>query len=377
MVTITVNGVRREVQAPIDTPLLYVLRNDLELSGPAVRLRPSPVRSLLRPARRQGNPFLRHAALGRHVGGNHHPRRAPRALGQTERLARGRRRKDPPPRAAGMDRGADAPLRLLPERHDDQSHRTAGEQRDPHRRPNQSRVYDLGSLSASLPLRKLHRNHRGRPTRLYRNGERRQGMNLRKNNARLISATNLVSATNQVPEEDEVNVFGAALSRRNFVKAGGALFVGFGVLAADGVKNIAQAAPTRNIARRHAPRFLDRNSSRQHHPHPHRQKRLRSKHRLHRLPPDRRGRIEHHLRSRHHRGDGRHRSHARRQRSLRFPRQRNAQYPQSRRVYPSSPARPSRAAPRRREVRPLRQGRHRFAAAARACPTAIWSKASS
>src|SRR5882724_4986953 len=34
MVTITVNGVRRELQAPADTPLLYVLRNDLELSGP-------------------------------------------------------------------------------------------------------------------------------------------------------------------------------------------------------------------------------------------------------------------------------------------------------------------------------------------------------
>src|SRR6478672_5968071 len=34
MPAITVNGVRREVQAPGDTPLLYVLRNDLELSGP-------------------------------------------------------------------------------------------------------------------------------------------------------------------------------------------------------------------------------------------------------------------------------------------------------------------------------------------------------
>jgi len=34
MVTIVVNGVQREVQAPNDTPLLYVLRNDLELSGP-------------------------------------------------------------------------------------------------------------------------------------------------------------------------------------------------------------------------------------------------------------------------------------------------------------------------------------------------------
>lgn len=34
MATITVNGARREVQAPGDTPLLYVLRNDLSLTGP-------------------------------------------------------------------------------------------------------------------------------------------------------------------------------------------------------------------------------------------------------------------------------------------------------------------------------------------------------
>jgi aerobic-type carbon monoxide dehydrogenase small subunit (CoxS/CutS family) len=34
MVTMVVNGVRRELQTPADTPLLYVLRNDLELSGP-------------------------------------------------------------------------------------------------------------------------------------------------------------------------------------------------------------------------------------------------------------------------------------------------------------------------------------------------------
>src|SRR5436853_3224788 len=34
MTALTVNGAKREVQAPADTPLLYVLRNDLELSGP-------------------------------------------------------------------------------------------------------------------------------------------------------------------------------------------------------------------------------------------------------------------------------------------------------------------------------------------------------
>jgi isoquinoline 1-oxidoreductase alpha subunit len=34
MVTITVNGIRREVPVTDDTPLLYVLRNDLQLTGP-------------------------------------------------------------------------------------------------------------------------------------------------------------------------------------------------------------------------------------------------------------------------------------------------------------------------------------------------------
>ena len=34
MITLNVNGAKREVQAPDDTPLLYVLRNDLQLIGP-------------------------------------------------------------------------------------------------------------------------------------------------------------------------------------------------------------------------------------------------------------------------------------------------------------------------------------------------------
>ena len=34
MIMLTVNGVRREVERPNDTPLLYVLRNDLQLTGP-------------------------------------------------------------------------------------------------------------------------------------------------------------------------------------------------------------------------------------------------------------------------------------------------------------------------------------------------------
>lgn len=34
MITIVINGAKQEVHAPTDTPLLYVLRNDLALSGP-------------------------------------------------------------------------------------------------------------------------------------------------------------------------------------------------------------------------------------------------------------------------------------------------------------------------------------------------------
>lgn len=34
MITITVNGKKRDVQGPADTPLLYVLRNELEITSP-------------------------------------------------------------------------------------------------------------------------------------------------------------------------------------------------------------------------------------------------------------------------------------------------------------------------------------------------------
>ncbi len=47
-------------------------------------------------------------------------------------------------------------------------------------------------------------------------------------------------------QETPVNVFGAALSRRNFVKAGGALFVGFGIVGGDALTDRLQAAPSRN-----------------------------------------------------------------------------------------------------------------------------------
>ena len=48
------------------------------------------------------------------------------------------------------------------------------------------------------------------------------------------------------PTKNQVSVFGAALSRRGFVKTGGALFVGFGLVGADGLKNSANAATAKN-----------------------------------------------------------------------------------------------------------------------------------
>src|SRR5512142_1594349 len=122
-----------------------------------------------------------------------------------------------------MDRGADALVRLLSKRHDDQGHRTVGARRFTHRFRDQSRIYDLGSFGASLPLRKLHRDYPGCAAR--RDGNGRHAMNRK---------------------QSDVIVFGARLTRRGFVKTGGALFVGFGMVGADGLKNSARAATTRN-----------------------------------------------------------------------------------------------------------------------------------
>ena len=48
------------------------------------------------------------------------------------------------------------------------------------------------------------------------------------------------------PNGKSIDVFGAALTRRKFVKAGGALFVGFGMVGAGSLKNSAKAATARN-----------------------------------------------------------------------------------------------------------------------------------
>src|ERR1035438_3738890 len=49
-----------------------------------------------------------------------------------------------------------------------------------------------------------------------------------------------------IPKEKPISVFGATLTRRQLVKAGGALFVGFGVVGAGVWKKSVKAAGSRN-----------------------------------------------------------------------------------------------------------------------------------
>ena len=73
MPKLKVNGRTQEVAVPDDTPLLYVLRNDLKLNGPKW-LRPLAMRLLYRPRRWAGCTLLRHAGWLRHRTGHYHAR---------------------------------------------------------------------------------------------------------------------------------------------------------------------------------------------------------------------------------------------------------------------------------------------------------------
>ena len=61
--TLTVNGAQRTVDVAADTPLIYVLRNELQLTGTAPRLRHVAVRLVRGARRRQGDSLLHHAGL--------------------------------------------------------------------------------------------------------------------------------------------------------------------------------------------------------------------------------------------------------------------------------------------------------------------------
>ena len=191
---IKVNGLMHNVTASLDTPLLYVLHNELHLHGPrfgcglaqcgacSVLLDGKEIRSCVTPVAAvsgksittlEGLPALYAAQRGT-TGG---------CAGAASV-------------AAGVDRRAGAALRLLPERDDDPGRRPARDDEEPDRGPDPH-----GDERASLPLRDLSANPDRDPEGRGRDGEGRCMM------------------TGLIPEKE--------FSRKSFLKGGGALVVGF------------------------------------------------------------------------------------------------------------------------------------------------------
>ena len=167
---IKVNGLVHNVTASLDTPLLYVLHNELHLHGPrfgcglaqcgacSVLLDGKEIRSCVTPVaavERQGDHDARGSSgavceVARHLG-----------LGSGFAA----------PAAAGVDRRAGAALRLLPERDDDPGRRSAGDDEaadrgaDPH-----------GDERAPVPLWHVSADPDGDPEGCRRDGEGRQVM---------------------------------------------------------------------------------------------------------------------------------------------------------------------------------------------------------
>ena len=73
MIAFTVNGVRKEIGVDANTPLLWVLREHLALTG--TRLRHCRLRRLHGPCRRPGDPGLRHTTIAGGGPVGHHDRR--------------------------------------------------------------------------------------------------------------------------------------------------------------------------------------------------------------------------------------------------------------------------------------------------------------
>ena len=111
--TLRVNGEERVVDADGATPLLYVLRNALGLTGTLLRLRDRPLRRVLRARRRPCRALVRHAPV--------EPRRRRRDDRRGAGQGRGAVR-----RPGGLPRRAGGAVRLLPAGHPHQRDRAAG-----------------------------------------------------------------------------------------------------------------------------------------------------------------------------------------------------------------------------------------------------------
>src|SRR4051812_46177605 len=166
---------------------------------PALRLRSCAVRCLLGVAGRQGDQVVRDAGGRRQRQGDHDARGPAGCVGEVawhDRCGAG----GAASAAAGVDRRAGAPLRLLPERNDDPGRRSAGDHEEADRGADPD-----GDERSSLPLRDVSENPDGDPEGRRCDGEGWE-----------------VAMTEMLKKE---------FSRKSFVKGGGALIVTYGGLA--------------------------------------------------------------------------------------------------------------------------------------------------
>ena len=152
-ITLIVNGTRREVDAAADTPLLYVLRNDLELSGPqfGCGLAQCGACSVLVDGKEARSCVL---PVSRVAGKEVTTLEGLPARWASQRGLPSRGANDAAPGAAGVDRRAGADVRVLPERHDDQGDGAARRDARADGRADQERLHER-AVAASLPLRQL------------------------------------------------------------------------------------------------------------------------------------------------------------------------------------------------------------------------------
>src|SRR6516164_6515677 len=113
-ISFTINGKAADVEAEVDTPLLWVLREHLKIDWDEIRLRRRPMRRLHCAYRRQGDAFLSDRRLASCRQESHHYRRA---CAQRHTSV-----------AKSLGRRAGAAMRLLPVRANHASRRAARHQ---------------------------------------------------------------------------------------------------------------------------------------------------------------------------------------------------------------------------------------------------------
>ena len=146
----------RPVAAPADTPLLYVLTNELGCRA-AFRLRARAMRLLLGAGRRRRDPLLRHAGRERcRANPSRRSKGLPALYAQQKGLAASAGAASG---AAGIHRRAGAAVRLLLQRHDHQGAPSCWR-----RIPSPSEARDSRrDERPSLPLRHVSAHHEGDP----------------------------------------------------------------------------------------------------------------------------------------------------------------------------------------------------------------------